>query len=143
MYRHILLAYDGSTEGAAALSQGAELARALGAHVTLLAVVAPSGGIAIADAVGPGDLLEREQEAYRAVLRAGLDDLAARGLTAAGRLAHGLPTEEIAATARAIRADLIVVGHRRMGALARWWSGSVGASLLDAAPCSVLVAVEG
>lgn len=143
MYRNILLAYDGSTEGALALRQGADLALALGAHVTLLAVVAESGGMAIADAVGPGDLLEREEAAYRAVLQSGLDDLAARGLKATSRLARGLPTEEIATTARAIRADLIVVGHRRLGTLARWWSGSVGASLLDGAPCSVLVAVEG
>lgn len=143
MYRHILLAYDGSKEGACALRQGADLARALGAGVTLLAVVAANGGLMIAEAVGPGDLMSREEEAYRAVLQEGLDDFAAQGLTATGRLARGLPTEEIAATARAIRADLIVVGHRRMGPLARWWSGSVGASLLTGAPCSVLVAVEG
>ena len=37
--------------------------------------------------------------------------------------------------------DLIVLGHRqRLSFAARWWKGSVGASLLDYAPCSILIA---
>ena len=43
---------------------------------------------------------------------------------------------------REIGADLVVVGDREQTALARWWSGSVGQSLLAHAPCSVLVAVS-
>lgn len=143
MFHHVLLAYDGSQEGSCALRQGADLAKRLGADVTLLAVVAAEPGHLIADAVGSNDLSDHETQIYQDILDQGLADLAGQGLKASGRLAYGLPTREIAATARAIRADLIVVGHRRLGPLARWWSASVGASLLTDAPCSVLIAVDG
>ncbi|MGE5504828.1 MAG: universal stress protein [Actinomycetota bacterium] len=142
MFRHLLLAYDGSKEGACALRQGAELAQALGAAVTLLAVVPAPAGMLIAEAVGPEDLRGREEALHREVLDFGLGRLAARGLVAEGRIAYGVPVDEIAACAREVGADLIVLGHRRRGRLARWWSGSVDVSLLSRAPCSVLVAVE-
>ena len=38
-----------------------------------------------------------------------------------------------------VSADLVVVGHRQQGALARWWRGSVGAYLMDHLQCSLLV----
>lgn len=142
MYRHILLAYDGSREGACALDQGARLAQSLGAEVTLLAVVTGGSGAMIADAVGAGSMMDKEEEIYGEILEEGLNSLTARGLKATGRLARGLPTEEIATAARALGADLIVVGHRHRGPLARWWSRSVSASLLTDTPCSVLVTVE-
>lgn len=142
MYRHILLAYDGSKEGACALRQGAEVAQAMGAEVTLLAIIAVPNGALFAEAVGPADLRGREEALYREVLDFGLEKLAARGLKARGRIAYGVPVDEIIATATEVAADLIVLGHRRRGRLARWWSGSVGASLLPEAPCSILVALE-
>ena len=44
--------------------------------------------------------------------------------------------------ARDLSVDLIVVGHNQKTTFAaRWWKGSVGASLLDHAPCSVLIAL--
>ncbi|NUZ07479.1 universal stress protein [Piscinibacter koreensis] len=57
-------------------------------------------------------------------------------------LAHGNAAEEIGRVAREVGADLLVVGHREQGRLSRWWRGSVGASLLTHAPCSILVAVS-
>jgi nucleotide-binding universal stress UspA family protein len=40
-------------------------------------------------------------------------------------------------------ADLIVVGHNQNTSFAaRWWKGSVGASLLDYSPCSILIALS-
>jgi len=43
----------------------------------------------------------------------------------------------------AISADLIVLGHNQNTSFAaRWWKGSVGASLLDYAPCSILIAMS-
>ncbi len=37
-------------------------------------------------------------------------------------------------------ANLVVVGHRATGPLARWWFGSVGTYLIKHLRCSVLVA---
>jgi nucleotide-binding universal stress UspA family protein len=55
----------------------------------------------------------------------------------------GEPVEEICRVATELGVDLIVLGHRqRLSFAARWWKGSVGASLLDYAPCSILIARE-
>lgn len=141
MYRTILLAYDGSRQGREALDQGAELASLCRARVYLLAVVAPELGVALAEAAAPSDLPEREYQEVRHLLTEAAETLQASGLPVETRLAVGNPAEEIGRTAREVGAELIVVGHREQTALARWWRGSTGASLLAHAPCSLLVAV--
>ncbi len=143
MYRTILLAYDGSQQGREALDQGAELASLCQARVYLLAVVAHEQGVALAEAAAPSDLPEREYQEVRRVLAAGAEELRRAGLSVKTRLGTGNPAEEIGRVAHEVGADLIVVGHREQCALARWWYGSVGASLLAHAPCSLLVAVSG
>jgi len=142
MYRTILLAYDGSTDGREALCQGAKLAKLCQAEVQLVAVVTTTQGVAMAEAVYPSaECIERDLAEARRVLEEGEAHLKEHGLTVTSYLRHGEPVAQIASIARQVAADLIVVGHREQGALARWWRGSVGASLLANAPCSVLVCV--
>jgi len=143
MYRTILLAYDGTRQGHEALDQGAELARLCQARVYLLAVVAHDLGItlAAAAAAAPSDLPEREYQEVRQILVKAAEILLASGLPVESRLAVGNPAEEIGRVAREVSAELVVVGHREQTAMARWWGGSTGASLLAHAPCSLLVAV--
>ena len=52
----------------------------------------------------------------------------------------GAPGPEIAGVAKEIGANLVVVGHRPSGPLARWLFGSVGTYLVKHLRCSVLVA---
>jgi nucleotide-binding universal stress UspA family protein len=67
-----------------------------------------------------------------------------RGFSAQGHLARGEPVEQICEHAKRLKADLIIVGHRRpKGWAERWWRGSIGATLMDNAPCSVLIAMTG
>ena len=76
------------------------------------------------------------------VLDEGLSTLKERGFSVAGHLAVGEPVEEICRLASEVKCDLIVVGHKQKQSFAaRWWRGSVGATLLDYAPCSLLVAL--
>lgn len=139
MYRKILLAYDGSLEGRRALDEGAMLARLCNAEVLLLAVVDLSAGIVMAEGTAPG-VAEHQRQVYAQILADGADRLKALGFSVDTRLEFGNPAQEIALTARHWSADLVVAGHRRQSAFARWWSGSVGSSLLDDLPCSLLVA---
>lgn len=139
MYRRILLAYDGSVEGRRALHEGAMLARLCAAEVVLLAVVNLSAGIVMAEGAGPG-AAEHQEEAYAQILAEGAERLKTLGFAPEARLAFGNPAREIAETARQCAADLVVVGHRHQSSFARWWSGSVGSSLLDGLSCSLLVA---
>ena len=139
MFKKILLAYDGSPEYRAALRQGAELAEHCGAEVHLLAVVTSTTAMPIAGGVNPTDLVTEEQREIRGYLEEGVARLRKRGIKAEGRLGFRDPVDEIAATAREIGADLMVVGHRRRSTIGRWWRKSTSKSLLSVAPCSVLV----
>ncbi len=141
MYRTILLAYDGSRQGREALQQGAEMATLCRARVHLLAVVAQELGVALAETTASSDVLEREYQEVRQVLARGAETLQQAGVSVTTHLASGNPAEQIGRLAREVGADLIVVGHREQSALSRWWRGSVGASLLAHAPCSLLVAI--
>ncbi|MHB1951235.1 MAG: universal stress protein [Acidiferrobacteraceae bacterium] len=138
MYQRILLCYNGTLEGRKVLKEGAELARRFGAETHLLSVSRVESGALAADASVPAltDAIDR-------ILEEGVMRLKDMGLMAVGHRAFGEPIVEIAACAHRIKADLVVVGHRQRGALARWWSTSTDATLLDRSPCSILVAMHG
>ncbi len=78
MYRKILLAYDGSTEGRRALREGAALALRCNAEVFLLAVIDNSASLATAEGAY-AQVIGEEQIAYQAVLDEGVQRLRALG----------------------------------------------------------------
>jgi nucleotide-binding universal stress UspA family protein len=138
MYRRILLAYDGSVEGRAALREGALLAKRYGAKVFLLSVVAETAGTRMAQGAEAGAVV-RQEESYKEVLADGVARLKQLGFEPVAKLLRGEPAREIAAFAEQVAADLVVVGYRRQNALERWWSGPSGAYLTDYIRCSLLV----
>ncbi|WP_138473480.1 universal stress protein [Poseidonocella sp. HB161398] len=138
MYSTVLLAYDGSREGRLALREGAKLAQACGARVVLLAVVEyPDvfGGDASAVYVAP-DRTDEVQD----ILDEGAARLVRMGVPHEARLERGQAAERITDIARQTGADLVVVGHHKQGAMARWLRGSVTTALSDSLNCSLLVA---
>ena len=142
-YRKILLAYNGSQEGKRALLECADLAGFLSADTHLLAVASMPPSLFLTEGFVPEELLEEEKKRTQAVLDEGIRTLRDRGFNATGHLAVGEPVEEICRQAKALGVDLIVVGHNQSTSFAaRWWKGSVGVSLLDYAPCSILVALS-
>ncbi len=137
MYTKILLAYDGSVEGARALREGALMARRCCSQVFLLSVVPETAGVILAD----GSVAGGEQiDDYKDLLDRGLDRLKALGFKPEARLVEGEPTATIVAVAREISADLVVVGHRTRHTLSRWWTGSGKDYLSDHIGCSLLIA---
>ena len=127
MYQRILLAYDGSLEGRIALREGALLARACGAQVYLLSIVPAAGGIAIAEAAHAGPSAQLALQ-YQAIFDEGIAKLTAFGLPPIARMTHADAPAAIREFAEEIRADLVIVGHRKQSLAQRWWSGSSGAS---------------
>lgn len=142
MYHRILLAYNGSPEGRAVLHQGTQLAQLCQAEVCLLAVVGIPTGLTMAETVVTPEMTDALEAPARRTLEEGAKDIVALGLAVQTRIEFGEPVERIGAVAREYGADLIVVGHRHRGALARWWGGSVGKSLLGQIPCDLLVALD-
>ena len=142
-YRKILLAYNGTKEGKRALLECADLASFLQADTHLLAVASMPPSLFLTEGFVPEELLEEEKKRTQTVLDEGIRTLRDRGFNDTGHLAVGEPVEEICRHAKSIGADLIVVGHNQNTSFAaRWWKGSVGASLLDYAPCSILIGMS-
>jgi nucleotide-binding universal stress UspA family protein len=142
-YSKILLAYNGSVEGKRALFEAADLAGFLNAEAHLLAVASMPPSLFLTEGFVPEELLEEEKKRTQAVLDEGIRTLRERGFNATGHIAVGEPVEEICRLAKALGIQLIVVGHNQTSSFAaRWWKGSVGATLLDYAPCSLLIALS-
>lgn len=140
MYRKILLCYDGSVEGRNVLKDGADVALCMQSETHLLAIIRTLVGNTIPEGVSETAIRREDEEAQR-ILAEGVQWLQERGLQAHGHIAFGDPIAQIDAAARRLGVDLIVVGHRRRSRLARWWSDAEDATLLERAPCSILVAV--
>jgi nucleotide-binding universal stress UspA family protein len=142
MYKRILMAYNGTLEGKTALLACTEIAAFERAETHLLAVASMPSSMFLTEGFLPEELIEEEKKRMQDVLNEGLATLKERGYSVAGHLAVGEPVEEICRLAAELKCDLIVVGHKQKQSFAaRWWRGSVGATLLDYAPCSVLVAM--
>ncbi len=142
MYRKVLLAYDGSQSGRTALLECADINNFLNAEIHLLAVAPLMAGLYLTEGFVPESLQDEENRRFQDILDDGLRQLAERGIKAEGHVVTGEPVDEICRLATALAADLIVVGHRRHAFfMSRWWKGSVGASLIEDAPCSVLMAI--
>ena len=133
MYKKVLMAYDGSEEGRRVIEEGGEMAAMCQAEVFLLAVISVPRGRVLSDA---------SREHAMQVVEGGVDILRNDDIEASGGIAIGEPVDRILEQAREMDCDLIVVGHRKLDTLSRWWRGSTGASLVVDAPCSVLVTVQ-
>jgi nucleotide-binding universal stress UspA family protein len=143
MYKRIVLAYDGSQPGQKALLDGDEIAQWSRSELFLVAVMPPPAALIggegfVYDARGE----EEERKRYEAILGEGLRKLAESGHRARGEVVVGDAVDEITRYAREVDADLIVVGHKHLDSwAARWWRGSVSKTLIEHAPCSVLVVI--
>jgi nucleotide-binding universal stress UspA family protein len=141
MYRKVLLCYDGTREGRRALRQGADVVIAMKAEAHLLAICQSLVAAAIPEGVTP-ELVRCEDDRAQSLLDEGVRWLEERGVKAHGTLEYGSAVDCIALKAQRTGADLIVLGHRSRGRLARWWSESDEASLLERVTCSILVAMS-
>ena len=139
-FSRILLCYDTTREGRRALRFGADLAQQAGAETHLLAVRENTYLTAGYD-VMVAQAAEIEEQVAKEILEEGVERLKFRGVVATGYFAIGNPIEQIPIYAERLKADLIVVGHKPCGVLARWWAGPGNGLLLDRVSCSVLVAI--
>lgn len=137
MYRRIVLAFDSTVAGRSTLREGALLAKRCGAEVFLLSVVAESSGVALVEGFQAG-VTDMHLETHRQILKDGLAKLETLGFKPVGRLVQGDPAQQIGDFAREVKADLVVVGHRKRSFLERWWTG--GGYIVDGVECSLLVA---
>jgi nucleotide-binding universal stress UspA family protein len=128
----IVIATDGSPGARAAVDEGIQLARLVGASITFVSVRArhPLFG-----PLPPAAQLADELRETRAALEGALDEAERFGVSADYEIAEGEVVDEIVRTARYRDADLIVIGSRGLGEVA----GSISREVVDASPLPVLV----
>lgn len=134
-WKRMVVGLDGSPAAETVLGDAAELARTLGATLHLVRVK----GLRPALTIHPGDAFPVPEEDPQPYLDRLANGLAEKGLLAIADVRQGEAAEEIIAVAREVGAGLICLGtHGRTG-LARKLLGSVAGSVLEAAPCPVLL----
>jgi nucleotide-binding universal stress UspA family protein len=139
MYRNILLAYDGTLEGRVALREGALLAKQCDAKVVLLAVVDPVPQMSVVGDAAIAFVPRYQTQDVQNILDEGVARLSRLGLAHTALLRTADPATCIVDVANEVGADLVVVGHHKQGALARWLIGSLTGSLIDRLNCSLLI----
>lgn len=141
MIQHILVAADGSEGSRRAAAFAADLAKATGAKVTLLHVLEPIPVVNVGFAEFYGVAHRQPSEEEMRQLRQALQDMAK--VFPEGRaevvLEYGSPAETIVNQAKERGVDLIVVGARGLGAVGRFFVGSVSDRVVHHAECSVTV----
>ena len=139
--RRMVVAVDSTPVAREAARVGLELAERMGARMTLAHVLPHS--------VGHGETadfaaFERACEDYASGLLAELHLLTGRGGPSTDlAVLHGEPAEALSKAASAPDVDLVIVGTRARGALARTLLGSVADTLLRTCPKPVMVVPEG
>src|SRR5262245_42663577 len=143
-FRSILCRTDLAGASSETFSHAVALCAATGAELTLVHVHPRALPIAAEFVYLSPEPLEALE---RAELRARLEALAAsargRGVTTNSRVLEGEPAGEVAALAREIEADLLVVGFRSEARLRHLLMGSTAEELMRQAPCPVLTVRQG
>lgn len=131
MYRHILIATDGSELATKALEQGLDLAKRVGAQVTIVTVTEPWSPFDMAqearegraDPIGQFETIAAK--AANRILAGAAQRAKALGISAdCVHVKDRYPAEGIMATANDKQCDLIVMGSRGLRGISRLLLGS-------------------
>jgi nucleotide-binding universal stress UspA family protein len=137
--KSVAVAFDGEKPSVAALAEAVEVARKVGATLTLITVVPTMLG-AIGVEVPPGSSpADAKAEAEGIVLREKerLEAAGIRGLTTV--VLEGEPVDRVVDYCERHSVDLLVVGSRGLSTTGRFFLGSVSDGILHHAHCSVMV----
>lgn len=140
MLKRILVAVDGSDGSKKAARFAIELAKGEGARVVLLSVLERPTMVPF----GPLDgfaFTHMESEEQLTAVRATLDEIG-RELPAdqvEKRMEFGTPAEVLIEQAKALGADLLVLGSRGHGPMGRWLVGSTTDRVVHHSPIPVTV----
>jgi len=135
MYENIVVGYDGSERALRAVEQAADIATALGSRLHLVQAVPKD------DLHSFGESSDKQCLSDIEIARDSLTVLASKFSHLDIRIAPvvGAPGKAIVAEAKAVDADLILVGNRRVQGISRVL-GSIADDVAQTAPCDVLIA---
>lgn len=136
--KRILVAHDGSEHSDKVLRMALEMAECFGACLFLLTVV-PELIFDEPDGTDKEEILKDALDAARESLSRVGQAIDRPGLDVRSMVRHGPPAEKITETARRMKVDMLVVGSHGKHGASKLLLGSVSSSVVQAAPCPVLV----
>ena len=143
MFKHILVATDGSELAQKGVEQGLALAKALGAKATAVTVTEPVTALLVGEtAVAlPFDEYEKAANANAARILAGVSASAAKAGVACAtvHVKEQFPAEGIVEAAKAAGCDLIVMASHGRRGLSKLLLGSQATRVLTLSEVAVLV----
>ena len=131
--KRILVAYDGGEPGRRALDTAIEMARGIGALISVVSVVPVHPGRTPID---PWD----DQQVHREALAEARTVLETAGIAADYLEPAGDPARVIEALVDDFGYDVVVVGSRGLGTVARFMQGSVSEHVATHANATVVIA---
>lgn len=152
MFTNILVALDGSPQSLAVIELGRKISAGQSAIIHVLCVVdeayllkeeAPLSSeenrtTTASDGLVYPPASHEYHEAHQIVKQA-IARLTAEECQVNGLIIGGEPTEMIIQEAARLEVDLIVMGHRHLSSLKRWFEHSTVKEVIDLATCPVLV----
>jgi nucleotide-binding universal stress UspA family protein len=144
----ILVPVDGSQESMKATEEAVSYAKKFGAEMTLICVVEVEndvsytelGIVASGEYLGLRDtLIGIKKESSEKLLDAIVEKVDGAGVEIKRLIKVGSAHPEIIEEATRGKYDLIVMGHRGLNPVKRFFMGSVAKRVIEDAPCSVLI----
>lgn len=142
MFKHILIATDGSELAGKGVVAGVELAKKLGAKVTVMMAIEPWKSMVVGEAAFSFPLEDYEKAAAQAaqsVLGAAKALAAQQGVAVETAQVTNFPAEGIVEMAEKLGCDLVVVASHGRRGLARAFLGSQASRVLTLSKVPVLV----
>jgi nucleotide-binding universal stress UspA family protein len=143
MFKHILIATDGSDLAAKAVTAGLKLAKALGARATAVSATEPWSAMLMPEGAAFNfpveDYEKTAAEGAERILAAVKKEAAGLGVACATVHVSEFPAEAIIATAQAEGCDLIVMASHGRRGLARALLGSQAARVVTLSSVPVLI----
>lgn len=149
--KKLLVPVDGSPESKKAVAQAVSLAKKYESEITLITVVEVESDVAYSElgVVVSGEyagvrdtLIKIRTESSNKMLDAIIKSLDCTGIPITKTVRVGSAHPEITEEAVQGRYDLIVMGHRGLNPVKRFFMGSVAKRVIEDAPCSVLIVKE-
>lgn len=138
-FNSILIPVDGSENSKRALECAIDLAKRYSAKLTVIHVVPLATAIVTGPEVLAVDVSRQLEESGKNILALAMEVVRSAGLTEHSRMIQGRPGNEIVEVAEEEGIDLIVIGSRGLGAVARFFLGSVSDHVVHNACCPVMI----
>src|SRR5262245_32071912 len=142
MFKHILIATDGSEVAAKAVSAGLELAKNLAARVMVMTASEPLPATVTAETIAanfPAEYERATKESATRILTEVRQEAVTMGVECKTLHVTNFPAEAIVETAKASGCDLIVMGSHGRRGIARLLLGSQATKVVTLSSVPVLV----